>query len=146
MGRCRFSASPRDTGLMGGEQLSSPSQLSADSRLQVSWEDGDRLFCRRLRPDADGNCTAVLAVILPAEHPSPAALDRLAHEYSLKDELNEAWAVRPLELRRAARAVRRRDRPAGGDRCRLASLWNSGDFCASPSVSVWAWASCISAV
>ena len=25
-------------------------------------------------------------------------LDRLAHEYSLKDELDSAWAVRPLEL------------------------------------------------
>jgi serine/threonine protein kinase len=85
---------------MAGVQSSSGSQLSADSRFQVSWEDGDRLFCRGLRPDADGNCTAVLAVIPAAEHPSPAALDRLAHEYSLKDELNEAWAARPLELRR----------------------------------------------
>jgi predicted ATPase len=85
---------------MAGVQSSSPSPLSADSRFEVSWEDGDRLFCRGLRPDADGNCTAVLAVISAAEHPSTAALDRLAHEYSLKDELNEAWAVRPLELRR----------------------------------------------
>jgi serine/threonine protein kinase len=85
---------------MAGVQSSSPSPLSADSRFEVSWEDGDRLFCRGLRPDADGNCTAVLAVISAAEHPSTAALDRLTHEYSLKDELNEAWAVRPLELRR----------------------------------------------
>ena len=29
---------------------------------------------------------------------NPAILDRLAHEYSLKDELDGAWAVRPLEL------------------------------------------------
>ncbi|MEA2916317.1 MAG: hypothetical protein QOJ15_8398 [Bradyrhizobium sp.] len=33
-----------------------------------------------------------------AEHPKPATLDRLAHEYELKDELDGAWAVRPLEL------------------------------------------------
>jgi hypothetical protein len=35
---------------------------------------------------------------LTAEHPTPASLDRLAHEYALKDELNGAWAVRPLTL------------------------------------------------
>ncbi len=35
-----------------------------------------------------------------SEQPTPATLDRLAHEYSLKDELDSAWAVRPLELLR----------------------------------------------
>jgi serine/threonine protein kinase len=35
--------------------------------------------------------------VLPtAEHPTPAILDRLAREYALKDELDGAWAVRPL--------------------------------------------------
>src|SRR5215475_14001752 len=33
-----------------------------------------------------------------AEHPSRSSLDRLAHEYALKDELDGTWAVRPLEL------------------------------------------------
>src|SRR5262249_33701487 len=32
------------------------------------------------------------------EHPTPASLDRLTHEYELKDELDGAWAVRPLAL------------------------------------------------
>jgi serine/threonine protein kinase len=40
----------------------------------------------------------VLAVLLAAEHPSPASLDRLTHEYDLKDELVDAGAARPLEL------------------------------------------------
>jgi PAS domain S-box-containing protein len=40
----------------------------------------------------------VLAVLPAAEHPTPATLDRLAREYELKDELDGAWAVRPLEL------------------------------------------------
>jgi serine/threonine protein kinase len=31
-------------------------------------------------------------------HGAPDTLDRLAHEYGLKDELEVAWAVRPLEL------------------------------------------------
>ncbi|HEY4782666.1 MAG TPA: hypothetical protein VIH54_12675, partial [Chthoniobacterales bacterium] len=65
------------------------------SRFQVLWQDGDRVFCRRVDGERD-----VLAVLLAAEHPAPAALDRLAHEYSLKDELDGAWAVRPLELGR----------------------------------------------
>ena len=46
----------------------------------------------------DGNRSAVLVVLPAAEHPSPSSLDRLAHEYELKDELDGAWAVRPLEL------------------------------------------------
>ena len=40
----------------------------------------------------------MLAVLPAAEHPTPAALARLAREYELKDELDGAWAVRPLEL------------------------------------------------
>src|SRR5882672_9630083 len=67
------------------------------SGLQVLWEDGDRVFCRG-ESHADGNRAAVLAVLPAAEHPTPATLDRLAHEYGLKDELDGAWAVRPLEL------------------------------------------------
>jgi hypothetical protein len=61
------------------------------------WEDDERVFCRGERR-ADGHRTAVLAVLPAAEHPAPATLDRLAREYELKDELDGAWAVRPLEL------------------------------------------------
>ena len=68
-----------------------------DRRLQVLWEDGERVFCRGER-HADGQRAAVLAVLPAAEHPTPATLDRLAHEYELKDELDGTWAVRPLEL------------------------------------------------
>ncbi len=71
-----------------------------DDGLQVLWEDGERVFCRAWRLGADGNRGAVLAVLPAAEHPPPASLARLAHEYGLKDELDGAWAVRPLELGR----------------------------------------------
>src|ERR1700681_3118301 len=67
------------------------------SNLQVMWEDGERVFCRG-ESHADGYRAAVLAVLPAAEHPTPATLDRLAREYGLKDELDGAWAVRPLEL------------------------------------------------
>jgi hypothetical protein len=62
--------------------------------------DGERVFCRGWRLGADGNRSAVLAVLPAAEHPTRASLDRLAHEYALKDELDSAWAARPLELER----------------------------------------------
>jgi PAS domain S-box-containing protein len=62
------------------------------------WEDSERIFCRGWCTGADGNRRAVLAVLPAAEHPPPSSLDRLAHEYGLKDEVDGAWAVRPLEL------------------------------------------------
>jgi serine/threonine protein kinase len=41
---------------------------------------------------------SVLALLLTAERPRPASVDRLAHEYGLKDHLESGWAARPLEL------------------------------------------------
>src|ERR1700747_1195832 len=69
-----------------------------DSNFQVLWEDGDRVFCRRWRPTADGNCSTVLAVSPAAEHPGPFTVDRLIHEFGLKGDLDGTWAARPLEL------------------------------------------------
>jgi serine/threonine protein kinase len=73
--------------------------FSADgnSTFQVLWEDGERVFCREERR-GNGDLPGVLAVLPAAEHPASATLDRLAHEYGLKDELDRAWAVRPLDL------------------------------------------------
>jgi PAS domain S-box-containing protein len=76
----------------------SPNGEYPDGSRQVCWEDGERVFCRGWRPGDDGNPSAVLVVLPAAEHPSRSSLDRLAHEYGLKDELDGAWAVRPLEL------------------------------------------------
>src|ERR1700726_2652424 len=77
--------------------LSSWFGADGDGSLQVLWEDGERVFCRG-ESHANGYRSAVLAVLPAAEHPTPATLDRLAREYGLKDELDGAWAVRPLEL------------------------------------------------
>ena len=74
-------------------------QFSADwdEGLQVLWKDGERVVCRR-QGYAAGNDMAVLAVVPAAEHPTQAVLDRFAHEYELRDSLDDAWAVRPLGL------------------------------------------------
>jgi len=69
-----------------------------DNRFQVLWEDDARIFCRALCPDSDATCRAVLAVHPKAKHASSGILDRLAHEFELKDQLDGAWAMRPLGL------------------------------------------------
>src|SRR5215813_819998 len=74
----------------------------SDGSSQVLWEDGERVFSRGWRLDDNGNRLAVLLVASAADHPSPSRLDRLTHEYELKDELDRAWAARPLALMRDA--------------------------------------------
>ena len=83
------------------------------NRLHVLWDDGERVFCRdRLPGEGDGH--AVLLARPAAEHPLPATLDRLVHEFGLRDELDDAWALRPLELSRdGGRTVLMLDDPGG---------------------------------
>ena len=66
--------------------------------LQVVWEDGERVFCRTVRAGADGSRDNVLAVLLSADRATPSVLDRLAHEYELRANLDETWALRPIAL------------------------------------------------
>ena len=73
-----------------------------DSGCQVLWEDGERVFCRGWRLGEDGSRSAVLVLLPVAAHPSPSSLDRLTHEHGLKEELDRAWATRPLEIVRDA--------------------------------------------
>jgi hypothetical protein len=53
----------------------------------------------------EGELPTVLSLAPVSEHPVPAVLERLEHEYSLRDELDSDWAARPLTL------VRREGRP-----------------------------------
>ena len=76
--------------------VSFPFGYQTEDELQVLWADRERVFCREWRPNADGGRNSVLLVLPAAEHPSPSTLERLAHEYELRDELDGAWAVRPL--------------------------------------------------
>ena len=72
------------------------STLARPDALQAAWNDGDRILTRQTRQDEKGGPQPVLVVRLAAEHPSRASLDRLAHEYGLRDELDSAWAAKPL--------------------------------------------------
>jgi PAS domain S-box-containing protein len=85
-----------------------------ENALHALWEDGDRVLCRGWRGGNDGRRIAVLAVVPAAEPQTRASLDRLAREYGLKDELDCAWALRPLGLvRERGRTVLMLEDPGG---------------------------------
>ncbi len=65
---------------------------------EVLWEDGERVYCRTWRNDVDGTRREFMAVVPTVEHPTLESINRLTHEYGLKDHLDSAWAVRPLDL------------------------------------------------
>jgi PAS domain S-box-containing protein len=65
--------------------------------LDVLWEDGDRIFCKTWR-EAEGGRREFVAVLPTADYPPPGYIDRLTHEYGLREYLQHEWAVRPLEL------------------------------------------------
>ena len=69
-------------------------------KYQTLSEDSERVLCRAWRLHDDGARESVLVVLPAAERPSRSHLDRLTHEYELKDELDSAWAARPLALLR----------------------------------------------
>jgi hypothetical protein len=117
-----------------------------DGSSQVLWEDGERVFCRGWRIGDDGNRSAVLVVVPAAEHPSRSSLDRLAHEFALKDELDGTWAVQPLELTNdGARPVLVLDDTGGEALQRLLGAPMDVGSCGWPSVSPRLWANSISA-
>src|SRR5258707_1308973 len=58
----------------------------------------EQLVLERGRGDRD--LSAILVVAPVSEHPVPAILKRLEHEYGLRAELDSDWAARPLTLAR----------------------------------------------
>jgi len=69
-----------------------------DTRRDVLREDGEHIVFRSWRKFSDGGEQTVLLVLPASEHPTPGVLNRLTHQYELKDDLDDAWAARPLEL------------------------------------------------
>src|SRR5580692_6599312 len=88
-------ASSDDRGGMASKSRDAPIRFG---EMQTLWQDGERVFCRASDDEAGGGRPTVVIVIPVAENPTTATLDRLAHEYSLKEHLDTRWAVRPLDL------------------------------------------------
>ena len=65
------------------------------SDLETLWEDGEFVLSRGVR---DGEPSPLLVVVPASAQPSPGSLARLEHAYSLRDELDSAYAARPLRL------------------------------------------------
>ncbi|MGF6539436.1 trifunctional serine/threonine-protein kinase/ATP-binding protein/sensor histidine kinase [Paraburkholderia youngii] len=89
-----------------------------DKKTNILWDDGERVFWREQSSAlTDEN---MLFARLAAEQPLPASLDRLAHEFGLRDELDSAWAVRPLRLvREGGQALLALEDPGGVPLARL---------------------------
>ena len=49
-----------------------------------------------LRGWLEGN--PVFLMVPSSDHPSPAGIERMNHIYSLRNELNSAWAARPFDF------------------------------------------------
>src|SRR3984957_3574439 len=66
--------------------------------LEPLWEDGERLYCKTWWNNAEGVRHELMAVLPASESPASATINRFAHEFALKDYLDDDWAVRPLEF------------------------------------------------
>src|SRR3954468_13334482 len=64
--------------------------------LETLWEDVEFVLSRGVR--RDGEPSPFLVVAPASAQPSPGSLARLEHAYTLRNELDPAWAARPLRL------------------------------------------------
>jgi PAS domain S-box-containing protein len=68
-------------------------------RLEVLQQDGEFILYRGLRHSKAGTGPpSVLALSPVKERPAPATIEKIEHEFSLKEELSPAWAIRPIAL------------------------------------------------
>jgi hypothetical protein len=64
--------------------------------FQTLRRDKEFEICRGRRDD--GDVPNILSVAPASEHPAPAILGRLEHEYSLRDEIDSGWGHDLLPL------------------------------------------------
>src|SRR5215472_16322824 len=85
---------------VGGRPMNRPPGLSndCDTCREILREDGEYIVFRTSQRAADEGRHAVLLVVPVGEHPTPDSLNHLTHQYELKDDLDDAWAARPLDL------------------------------------------------
>ena len=68
---------------------------SPGHQAETLWEDGEFILSRDVW---DGEPFPLLAAMPSSAQPSPETLARLRHAYELREELDPAWAARPLRL------------------------------------------------
>src|SRR5215471_12514121 len=68
-------------------------------RLETLRQDGEFILYRCLRQsETDTSPPSVLALSPLMERPALATIKKIEHEFSLKDDLDPAWAVRPIDV------------------------------------------------
>jgi PAS domain S-box-containing protein len=71
----------------------------SEYRLEALHQDGEFILYRGLRQTkAETSPPSILGLSPVMEHPAPATVKKIEHEFSLKDELDQAWAIRPIAL------------------------------------------------
>jgi hypothetical protein len=65
------------------------------------WEDGERILFGGRRAVENGGDVIVLVVVAAGEQLTPSGIP-LEREFGLREDLEAAWAARPLELSREA--------------------------------------------
>ena len=69
-----------------------------NSPSELLWEDAERAFFRLRRDDGARRQHAFFPVTSGSPQSAQERLSRLEHEYELKEHLDSAWALRPVEL------------------------------------------------
>ena len=59
--------------------------------VEVLWRDPGRLFCRLWRNDAQGEKHAFVPILSEAGHPILENVNRLAHEFELREQLDSTY-------------------------------------------------------
>src|SRR5215472_5020005 len=68
-------------------------------RLETLHQDGEFVLYRGLcTTEPETTSRSILALSPVTERPAPATIKKIEHEFSLKDELDPAWAIRPIAL------------------------------------------------
>jgi len=71
----------------------------SEYRLETLRQDGEFILYRGLcSTKAETNPPSILALSPVMEPPVPAIIKKIEHEFSLKDDLDPAWAIRPIAL------------------------------------------------
>lgn len=76
----------------------STTNTEGGSTSQATLEDGKRTFFRSIHSGDDGTRRDVLVVKIPTDRSAADMVDRLKHEYELRNDLDKSWALRPIEL------------------------------------------------
>src|SRR3954447_14723260 len=66
--------------------------------VEVLWQEAGCAFCRLGRDGPAGITHAFIPLLSRPQHPTLESINRLTHEYELRDSIAGDWALRPLEL------------------------------------------------